>query len=107
MQINKKSAFHDCNENLIDIPPPTSEELFNLIQPSDEINNQRKAEFLMANINLAHLNRQEANELNQVLNNNSQAFSSTLQTMGHFNIVNLEITFNRSYSIKVLHFPIL
>ena len=81
-------------------------EVINLIQASPEIKKLCEKEFKEAKINLEHITEQEQRTLYNILQDYFQAFSSSLKSLGHTDIIEPQINFTTNYLIKSLPFPI-
>lgn len=81
-------------------------ESLNLIKPTDEIIQQRLSEFDLKNFQIDHLSPDEKEKLSTVLKENFAAFSTSLKTLGHSDLVKPEIKFTSNCPIKCLPFPI-
>lgn len=92
--------------DLENISPHESQQFVNLIQPSSDVIQLRRSEFNISNFNLNHLNVNESQQLATILNDNFQAFSTTLKSLGHTDRVVPELKFNHNYPIKTLPFPL-
>ena len=96
-------------DNLTLTHPITStnnNEYLNVITPSPEIINKRKLEFSLNDFKLQHLSQNEQNQLTEILSQNFQVFSKSLDTLGHTDRVIPQINFTNKYPIKCLPFPI-
>lgn len=100
-----------CSENSSSNSSPVLDdsvqlESVNLIQPTEEILRIRREEFNLENFNLNHLPPHEKSVLSDILKENFAAFSSSLKSLGHTDLVKPEIKFTSECSIKCLPFPI-
>lgn len=92
----------DANKNIIEDNP----HFINVITPSEDIIKLRWEEFSKTKINLNHLRHNEKNEILNVLKDNFQAFSSSLKSLGHSDIIKPVINFTTEYPVKALPFPV-
>lgn len=101
-----KIPFDVQNSRNFETPPPSINEVINVIQPTKEIIKLREAEFERAKLNLNHLSTDEKEKIKEILKSNFQSFSSSLNSLGHTDIIEPQIHFTTDYPIKTLPFPI-
>lgn len=87
----------DQNENL---------EIINVITANTDTIKLREKEFKEAKINLEHLEEKQQQQLYSLLEENYQAFSGSLKSLGHTDVIVPEIKFTTDYPIKALPFPV-
>lgn len=83
-----------------------SEEACNVIHPSVEVVQQRAAEFNINDFCLDHLNSLQKKEMVEILEKYTQAFSKSLSTIGHTDLVTPQIDIRNSPPVKTLPYPI-
>ena len=66
---------------------PSTEENVNVIYASPETIELRKKEFEEMDIKLDHLERSEQKKLHSILRDNFQAFSNSLKSLGHTDLI--------------------
>lgn len=81
-------------------------ESVNVIQPTKEIIEQRLAEFDINDFDIEHLPPLQKEKLSNILKENYAAFSSSLKTLGHTDLIKADINFTSNCPIKCLPFPI-
>lgn len=83
-----------------------SDEVINHIIPSPEVIAQRKADLKETDFKLSHLPPSEQQQLLKLLLDQSAAFSKSMKTLGHTDVVNPEIDFIQNIPLKTLPFPV-
>lgn len=83
-----------------------SPESVNVIHPSKETLEERLAEFNIEHFHIDHLPPLQKEKLTKILTENYAAFSLTLKTLGHSDLVKPELKFTSNCPIKCLPFPI-
>jgi hypothetical protein len=77
-----------------------------LIQASSEIKNLREQEFNINNFQLNHLKPQDKLELENLLSEFKQIFSSSMKSLGETDLVTPELNFTSNFPLKCPPFPI-
>lgn len=93
-------------EKQINSKSSCSNEVINVITPSPQIIKQRFDEFNINNFDLNHLNSVQKDKISKILEDNFQAFSCSLATIGHTDLVIPDIKFTSDCPIKCLPFPV-
>lgn len=81
-------------------------EYVNLITASEDILRKRKEEFNIKDFKLDHLASEQQEKLRELLENNSQVFSSSLLTLGLTEKVSPHLSLTQNFPIRTLPFPL-
>ena len=94
-----KPIHQNCNSN-------SPHEVINVITPSPEVIKQKREEFDLRNFKFNHLNSSQKPKISEILESNSQVFSSSLKTIRHTDLIVPKINFTSDCPIKCLPFPV-